>query len=140
MRRRIYITNSQRVLRSHCQLPSLPGPVMPSIASRSPNSAPSDDTSAECRHARACLSAFVDGEASPEEAAEVLAHVSRCSACQHAELGLRHLIAAIQRAHVPVLASRRLQLRVTQLFADQEQRVSSEARDADARVTHVDRS
>lgn len=113
---------------------------MSSIASRSPNRAPFDDLSAECERARTCLSAFVDGEASPAEVAEVLAHVSRCSACQHAELGLRHLIAAIQRSHVPVLASRRLQLRVTQLFADQEQRVSGDAGLTDARVTHADQS
>lgn len=112
---------------------------MSSIASRSSNRAPSADLSAECQHARTCLSAFVDGEATPEEAAEVLAHVTRCPSCQHAELGLRHLISAIQRAHVPVLASRRLQLRVTQLFADQEQQVSAEACDPDARVTLSDR-
>jgi anti-sigma factor RsiW len=113
---------------------------MSSIASRSPNSAPSDDLSAECQRVRACLSAFVDGEATASEATEVLAHVSRCAACQHAELGLRHLIAAIQRSHVPVLASRRLQLRVTQLFADQEHRVSNDAREPDRRVTHADQS
>lgn len=109
---------------------------MSSIASRSPNSASADDVSDACQRARTGLSAVVDGEASPGEAAEVLSHVSRCTACQHAELGLRHLIAAIQRSHVPVLASRRLQLRVTQLFADQEHRVSREAREVDARVTH----
>ncbi len=113
---------------------------MSSIASRSHHSAPSDQLSAECRRARTGLCAFVDGETSAAETAELLAHVSRCAACQQAERGLRHLIAAIQRSHVPVLASRRLQLRVTQLFADQETRVAHEAREADTRVTHADQS
>jgi len=109
---------------------------MSPIASRSPTSTSADDVSAECQRTRACLHAFVDGEAMPADVAEVLAHVSRCEACRNTERGLRHLLAAIQRSHVPVLASRRLQLRVTQLFAEQERRVSGER---DARVAHADR-
>jgi len=113
---------------------------MSPTASRSPHRAPADDLSAECQRARACLSAFVDGEATPHEAAEVLAHVSRCAACQHAELGLRQLIAAIQRSHVPVLASRRLQLRVTQLFADQERAITRDAPSSEPRTAHAEHS
>jgi len=113
---------------------------MSPTASRSSLRAPTDDQSTECQRARTCLSAFVDGEATPGEAADVLAHVSRCVACQHAELGLRQLIAAIQRSHVPVLASRRLQLRVTQLFADQERAVSNDAHASQTRVRHVEHS
>lgn len=111
---------------------------MTPIASRPHHGAPSDDPSASCHRTRTGLSAFVDGEASAAEAADVLSHVSRCEACRRAERGLRPLIVALRRSHVPVLASRRLQLRVTQLFAEQEQRVAHEAGEADARVPHTD--
>jgi negative regulator of sigma E activity len=110
---------------------------MSPTAARSPHPVPTDDPSAACQRARACLSAFVDGEATVEEAAEVLAHASHCADCRHAELGLRHLIAAIQRSHVPVLASRRLQLRVTQLFADQERDVERDAMVSDTHARHT---
>jgi len=113
---------------------------MSSNASRSPSVASSDDLSEACVRARRDLSAFIDGEASPDEANEVLTHVSRCIACQHAALGLQHLLAAILRSHVPVLASRRLQLRVTQLFAEQERRVASAEAESAPRVVHADPS
>lgn len=113
---------------------------MSSNASRSPSATSSDDVSEACLRARSGLSAFIDGEASPDEADDVLSHMSRCAACQHVARGLQHLIAAIQRSHVPVLASRRLQLRVTQLFADQESRVTSTDAESTSCVVHADPS
>jgi anti-sigma factor RsiW len=88
-------------------------PLTPSSAS---------DPSAECARARLRLQEFVDGEVDECAAAEVLAHVSQCEACSYAEAALRHLIEAVQRSQLPVLASRRLRLRITQHFADADAR------------------
>ena len=73
---------------------------------------------AECDAARANLDAFVDGEVDPCDAARVMAHLAACEPCRRAESALRQLIAAIERTRIPVLASRRLRLRVAQLFAE----------------------
>jgi hypothetical protein len=87
---------------------------------RTPSSA--SDPSVDCARARRQLQEFVDGEVDECAAADVLAHVSQCEACGYAEAALRHLIEAVQRSQLPVLASRRLRLRVTQLFATADAR------------------
>jgi anti-sigma factor RsiW len=75
--------------------------------------------SLECQHVRDLLAAFVDDEAGSEDAASVRAHVARCERCDHAARGLRLLLAALRGTlDVPVLAPRRLRLRVEQQFAD----------------------
>ncbi len=77
-----------------------------------------------CLAVRERLDAYVDGEVSEAEAAEVVAHVSACPLCQHAEAALRRFLAAVRHTSLPVLASRRLRLRIAQLLeaADDVQR------------------
>jgi anti-sigma factor RsiW len=91
---------------------------MTTIAPRSRPAPSAGGLPAACAQARANLSAFVDGEVSTGDAADVLAHVSQCPRCRSAERGLRTLIDALQRSQLPVLASRRLRLRVEQLLAE----------------------
>ncbi len=73
-----------------------------------------------CLTARGSLDAYVDGEVSEIEASEVLAHVISCARCLEAESALRTFLSAVRRSQLPVLASRRLRLRVAQMFAAQE--------------------
>ncbi len=95
---------------------------MTTAAQRPLTPSTTDDPSAECARARIRLHEFVDGEVDECAAADVLAHVSQCDACGYAEAALRNLIQALQRSQLPVLASRRLRLRVTPLFADADAR------------------
>ena len=116
---------------------------MTSLAQRPVHRSADDGASSACTAARAHLMAFIDGEADEAVAADVLAHVSGCRACRLSEAAMRQLISAVQRAHVPVLASRRLQLRIAQLFAAQESAVDrgssvDPASDADATAPRPD--
>lgn len=72
--------------------------------------------SPECVSVRELLDAYVDGEVSEAEAAEVVAHVALCERCRHAETALRRFLASVRHTQLPVLASRRLRLRIAQLF------------------------
>ena len=78
--------------------------------------------SPECLAVRQQLDAYVDGEVSEAEAAEVVAHVGDCPLCQQAEADLRRFLASVSHSQLPVLASRRLRLRIAQLFAAQQTR------------------
>lgn len=75
--------------------------------------------SPECLAVRQQLDAYVDGEVSETEAAEVVAHVDDCPLCYQAEADLRNFLASVSHSQLPVLASRRLRLRIAQLFASQ---------------------
>jgi hypothetical protein len=84
---------------------------------------PANAPSPDCERTRACLSAFVDGEADPTEAAGVRAHLATCDRCRYAAQGLRQLIAAVRGVEVlPVAAPRRLRVRIEQQFADARRR------------------
>ncbi len=76
----------------------------------------SHEPSRTCRDVRAKLDAYVDGEVSEMEAAIVVEHVPQCAHCQSAESSLRQFLAAVRHSQLPVLASRRLRLRIAQLF------------------------
>lgn len=79
--------------------------------------------SPDCRRSRDPLSAFVDGEVGSEDAEWVRAHIDGCDRCGNAERGLRLLLAALRGgAEIPVLAPRRLRLRVEQQFAETRER------------------
>jgi anti-sigma factor RsiW len=51
----------------------------------------------ECREIREIISAYVDGEAMPEEARRVEEHLGECAECQAAEKQMRALGAAVAR-------------------------------------------
>jgi anti-sigma factor RsiW len=57
----------------------------------------------ECRDIRETISAFVDGEASPEEAASVHAHLASCERCRALERQMRAVGAGVRqvRGSVP---------------------------------------
>lgn len=89
----------------------IPPRLRPQAASRAP--------SPDCERARAALSAFVDGEVDAAEDAWVRSHITGCERCGNAERGLRLLLAALRGTEeIPVLAPRRLRVRVEQQFAD----------------------
>ncbi len=73
-----------------------------------------------CQAVREKLDAYVDGEMSGFEASEVLAHVTECPRCRQEEESLRRFLLAIRHSQLPVLASRRLRLRIAQMFAAQQ--------------------
>ncbi len=50
-----------------------------------------------CREIRESISAYVDGEASPEEARRVEEHLGSCAQCRSAEKGMRALGVAVTR-------------------------------------------
>jgi hypothetical protein len=51
----------------------------------------------ECSEIREIISAYVDGEASPEEARQVGEHLKRCARCRSAEAGMRALGIGVAR-------------------------------------------
>ncbi len=51
----------------------------------------------ECRDIREIISAYVDGEASPEEARQAREHLERCGGCRSAEAGMRAVGVAVAR-------------------------------------------
>jgi anti-sigma factor RsiW len=51
----------------------------------------------ECREIREIISAYVDGEALPEEARQVEEHLGGCAGCRTAEKGMRSLGVAVAR-------------------------------------------
>lgn len=73
-----------------------------------------------CQATRLQLDAFVDGEVDEDKRTAVLEHLTDCTHCQCAERSLRALLAAMERTRLPVVASRRLRLRIALLFAEQQ--------------------
>ncbi len=73
-----------------------------------------------CLAVRACLDEFVDGEMSQVKTAAITAHLQGCPLCRRAELALRALLANVRQSQLSVLASRRLRLRIAQLFDAQD--------------------
>ena len=75
-----------------------------------------------CLAVRACLDEYIDGQMSATKTAIITAHLQGCSLCRRSETSLRALIANLRQSQLSVLASRRLRLRVAQLFEAQEMR------------------
>lgn len=73
--------------------------------------------SPSCVPVRQLLDSYVDDEVIESQAAEVVSHVALCPACRQAEAALRRFLAAVRHTQLPVLASRRLRLRIAQLFS-----------------------
>ncbi len=69
-----------------------------------------------CLAVRACLDEFVDGEMSAIKTATIAAHLQVCPVCRRAETSLRALLASLRQTELSAMASRRLRLRVAQLF------------------------
>ena len=67
-----------------------------------------------CLAVRGKLDAYVDGEVSEIEASEVLAHVTVCPRCRREEESLRRFLSAVRHSQLPVLASRRVRLRIAE--------------------------
>ncbi len=49
-------------------------------------------------------------------AGRLTTHLLNCADCGQLKRGLQQLLATVERSQIPVLASRRLRLRVAQLF------------------------
>jgi len=73
-------------------------------------------TAPVCLAVRACLDEYVDGEMSKHKTAIITAHLQGCVLCRRSETSLRELLANVRQSQLSVLASRRLRLRVAQLF------------------------
>jgi anti-sigma factor RsiW len=57
----------------------------------------------ECKEIRELISAYVDGEASPEEAREVEGHLGACARCRSAEQRMRSLGVGVARMEGDIL-------------------------------------
>ncbi len=90
---------------------------MPTLSSSEKSAHAKNALSLKCLAVREDLHAYVDGEVSGAPEAKVVMHVSSCPSCQQEEASLRRLLATVRQSQLPVLASRRLRLRVAQLFA-----------------------
>jgi anti-sigma factor RsiW len=95
---------------------------MATISSPQLSDAVTGDVAPVCLAVRACLDEYVDGEMSELKTATIMAHLQSCPMCRRAEHALRTLIASVRQSQLSVLASRRLRLRVAQLFDAQESR------------------
>ena len=103
-------------LSSVFEMPTLNAPHSPAGTTRAVPEA--------CNDTRRDLDAFVDGEVDEPTGVAMRAHLAECHSCGEAERSLRRLLAAIERSRRPVMASRRLRLRVAMLFAEQQEHVA----------------
>jgi anti-sigma factor RsiW len=94
---------------------------MASLSIQIERHAGSEAVSPECLAVRESLDAYVDGESSESETSRVRLHLVECTECRRAEHSLRRLIETVRHSQLSVMASRRLRLRVAQLFAAHDQ-------------------
>ncbi len=93
---------------------------MASLSIQTERHAASEAVSPECLAVLDCLDAYVDGESTEAETSRVRLHLVECADCRRAEQSLRRLIETIRHSQLSVMASRRLRLRVAQLFAEHD--------------------
>jgi anti-sigma factor RsiW len=90
---------------------------MASLSIQTERHAGSEATAPECLAVRESLDAYVDGEAAEADTLRVSLHLVECDECRRAEHSLRRFLETVKHSQLSVMASRRLRLRVAQLFA-----------------------